>query len=297
MSSAMVTAKSSAMATAGQKPRRQEAGLPWLRGAATLACLKGSSLSTSARQLRPPPFVGVVGDADGLLRPDRLEAGALTVFVLQRVGLPGCLSGGGNGLKVFGVATGCTTAHEGAACMVDRPNTAAAITSPMTCSGVDPLSGLFRGLRARTAISAHRCRLPPATEIFVRHYRELALGHPHTVVLLATRPLTTPLGLGTHHSLAPLESILSLLTTAGFLCPRLFRGIDSFCRFCAATSSKKPGKPWSGPTKLPDRLSLAVRRLPADRFPILSTHPPIITGYDGARELERGLDVLLRGLG
>jgi hypothetical protein len=49
------------------------------------------------------------------------------------------------------------------------------------------------------------------------------------------------------------------------------------------------------PDESADLLALAVRRLPADNFLLLSTLPPVITGYDGAHELEHGLDILLRG--
>jgi hypothetical protein len=49
------------------------------------------------------------------------------------------------------------------------------------------------------------------------------------------------------------------------------------------------------PDESADLLALAVRRLPADDFLLLSTLPPVITGYDGAHELEHGLDILLRG--
>ncbi|WP_415973380.1 TetR/AcrR family transcriptional regulator C-terminal domain-containing protein [Rhodococcus sp. 077-4] len=132
--------------------------------------------------------------------------------------------------------------------------------------------------------------------IFARHYRELALEHPKTVILLATRPQSTPLGLGTTRSLRSLESILALMITAGFTAPEAlstYRLLRSFLRghLLSETQEMTENQDETG-----DRLSLALRRLPVDQFPLLSTLPPLITEYDGADELERGLDVLFDGL-
>src|SRR6202035_2076705 len=93
-----------------------------------------------------------------------------------------------------------------------------------------------------------------------RRYRALALAHPHVVPLIVTRPLATPLALRPLGTLRPLEDILTLLTRAGF--------------------------------SRPDALHL----FPISDSPLLRSLAPVLAGYDGAAELERGLDILLTGL-
>ncbi|MDZ7928965.1 TetR/AcrR family transcriptional regulator C-terminal domain-containing protein [Rhodococcus sp. NPDC076796] len=132
--------------------------------------------------------------------------------------------------------------------------------------------------------------------MFARHYRCLALEHPHAVILLSTRPHRTPLGLGTTRSLRSLESVLALLINAGFTAPEAlstYRLLKSFLRGHLLSETQEMPE---NPDETGDRLSLALRRLPVDEFPLLSTLPPLITAYDGAHELERGLDVLFAGL-
>jgi AcrR family transcriptional regulator len=132
---------------------------------------------------------------------------------------------------------------------------------------------------------------------FARHYRELALAHPHTVPLVVARPLSTPLGLGTHTSLLPLESMLALMAAAGFSAPESLSSYRLLMSFLRGHLLSEIQEQTERPDEAADLLELAVRRLPADHFLLLSTLPPIITGYDGAHELEHGLDILLRGLG
>ncbi|MDI6630487.1 TetR family transcriptional regulator [Rhodococcus sp. 15-725-2-2b] len=132
--------------------------------------------------------------------------------------------------------------------------------------------------------------------IFARHYRELALQHPHAAVLLTTCPQATPLGLGTPRSLASLENILILLTTAGFTLPEALTSYRLMISFLRGHLLSETQETTANPDETGDRLSLALRRLPIDTFPLLSTLPPLITEYDGALELELGLDVLFRGI-
>ncbi|WP_252342191.1 TetR/AcrR family transcriptional regulator C-terminal domain-containing protein [Rhodococcus sp. 14-2483-1-2] len=132
--------------------------------------------------------------------------------------------------------------------------------------------------------------------LFARQYRELALRHPHAAILLATRPPSTPLGLGTHSSLAPVDGILELLTTAGFTASDAISSYRSLLSYLRGHILSEAQETVERPEDTADRLRIAVRRFPADRFPLLSTFPPIVTDYDGDRELERGLDTLLHGL-
>ena len=50
------------------------------------------------------------------------------------------------------------------------------------------------------------------------------------------------------------------------------------------------------PDETDDLLRLGLHRLPIGEFPVLRSLAPVLAGYDGAAELERGLDILLTGL-
>jgi hypothetical protein len=50
------------------------------------------------------------------------------------------------------------------------------------------------------------------------------------------------------------------------------------------------------PEETDDLLRLGLHRLPLHEFPLLRSLAPDLANYDGAAELERGLDILLTGL-
>jgi hypothetical protein len=50
------------------------------------------------------------------------------------------------------------------------------------------------------------------------------------------------------------------------------------------------------PDETDDLLRLGLHRLPIGQFPLLRSLAPVLASYDGAAELERGLDILLAGL-
>jgi hypothetical protein len=50
------------------------------------------------------------------------------------------------------------------------------------------------------------------------------------------------------------------------------------------------------PDETDDLLRLGLHRLPIGQFPLLRSLAPVLAAYDGAAELERGLDILLTGL-
>ncbi len=50
------------------------------------------------------------------------------------------------------------------------------------------------------------------------------------------------------------------------------------------------------PDETDDLLRLGLHRLPIGEFPLLRSLAPVLAAYDGAAELERGLDILLTGL-
>ncbi len=129
-----------------------------------------------------------------------------------------------------------------------------------------------------------------------RHYRALALAHPHVVPLLVTRPLATPLALRPLGTLRPLEDILTLLTRAGFSgadALHIYRALFGFLHGHVLNELQELV---DNPDETDDLLRLGLHRLPIGQFPLLRGLAPVLAAYDGAAELERGLDILLTGL-
>src|SRR5487761_107891 len=129
-----------------------------------------------------------------------------------------------------------------------------------------------------------------------RNYRQLALDHPHVVPLLVTRPLATPLGPRPPGTLRPLEDILALLTRAGFSGPdalHIYRALFGFLHGHVLDELQELVE---NPDETDDLLRLGLHRLPIADFPLLRGLASVLASYDGAAELERGLDVLLTGL-
>jgi AcrR family transcriptional regulator len=129
-----------------------------------------------------------------------------------------------------------------------------------------------------------------------RAYRNLALAHPHVVPLLVTRPLATPLGLRPPGTLRPLEATLELLTRAGFAPVDALHVYRSFFGFLHGHVLDELQELVDNPAETDDLLRLGLHRLPLADFPILRSLAPTLASYDGALELERGLDILLTGL-
>jgi AcrR family transcriptional regulator len=132
--------------------------------------------------------------------------------------------------------------------------------------------------------------------IVARDYRRLALAHPNVVPLLVTRPLATPLGLRPPGTLRPLEDILALLTRAGFSGPdalHIYRALFGFLHGHVLNELQEIVE---NPDETDDLLRLGLYRLPIGEFPLLRGLAPVLAAYDGAAELERGLDILLTGL-
>jgi AcrR family transcriptional regulator len=129
-----------------------------------------------------------------------------------------------------------------------------------------------------------------------RDYRRLALAHPQVVPLLVTRPLGTPLGLRPPGTLRPLEDILSLLTSAGFSGPDALHIYRALFGFVHGHVLNELQELVDNPDETDDVLRLGLHRLPITEFPLLRSLAPTLAEYDGAAELERGLDILLTGL-
>jgi AcrR family transcriptional regulator len=129
-----------------------------------------------------------------------------------------------------------------------------------------------------------------------RSYRRLALAHPHVVPLIVTRPLATPLGLRPPGTLRPLEDILALLARAGFSGPdalHIYRALFGFLHGHVLNELQELVE---NPDETDDLLRLGLHRLPITEFPLLRGLASALATYDGAAELERGLDILLTGL-
>jgi AcrR family transcriptional regulator len=129
-----------------------------------------------------------------------------------------------------------------------------------------------------------------------RNYRALALAHPHVVPLLVTRPLATPLALRRLGTLRPLEDILTLLTRAGFTGPDALHIYRALFGFLHGHILDELQELIDNPDETDDLLRLGLHRLPIREFPLLRSLAPTLASYDGAAELEHGLDILLTGL-
>src|ERR1019366_2821477 len=129
-----------------------------------------------------------------------------------------------------------------------------------------------------------------------RDYRALALARPDVVPLLVTRPPATPLALRPQGTLRPLEDVLTLLTRAGFSGPdalHIYRALFGFLHGHVVNELQELVEK---PEETDDLLRLGLHRLPIGEFPLLRSLASVLAGYDGAAELERGLDILLAGL-
>ncbi|MFC0446807.1 TetR/AcrR family transcriptional regulator C-terminal domain-containing protein [Rhodococcus jostii] len=129
-----------------------------------------------------------------------------------------------------------------------------------------------------------------------RGFRRLALAHPQVVPLLVTRPLSTPLGLRPLGTLRPLENILTLLTAAGFTDADALHVYRALFGFLYGHVLNELQELVESPDESDDLLRLGLHRLPIGEFPRLRGLAPVLASYDGAAELERGLDILLSGL-
>ncbi len=130
-----------------------------------------------------------------------------------------------------------------------------------------------------------------------RGFRRLALAHPQVVPLLVTRPLSTPLGLRPLGTLRPLENILGLLTKAGFTDADALHVYRALFGFLYGHVLNELQELVERPDESDDLLRLGLHRLPIGEFPLLRGGlAPVLASYDGAAELERGVDILLAGL-
>jgi AcrR family transcriptional regulator len=131
---------------------------------------------------------------------------------------------------------------------------------------------------------------------FARAFRGIAIAHPHVVPLLVTRPLATPLALRPLGTLRPLEDTLALLTRAGFSDVEALHVYRSFQGLLYGHVLNELQELVENPEETDDLLRLGLHRLPVKEFPLLRGLASALTSYDGAAELEQGLDILIDGL-
>ena len=127
-------------------------------------------------------------------------------------------------------------------------------------------------------------------------FRRLALAHPNVVALLVTRPLATPLGQRPPGMLRPLEDVLALLTSAGFSGPdalHIYRVLFGYLHGHILTELQEVIE---RPEETDDVLRLGLHRLAVTEFPQVRALASVLASYDGAAELDRGLDLLFFGL-
>ncbi|MDP9239059.1 MAG: TetR/AcrR family transcriptional regulator C-terminal domain-containing protein, partial [Actinomycetota bacterium] len=106
----------------------------------------------------------------------------------------------------------------------------------------------------------------------------------------------TPLALRPQGTLRPLEDVLTLLTRAGFSgsdALHVYRALFGFLHGHVLTELQELVEK---PDETDDLLRLGLHRLPIGEFPLLRSLAPVLASYDGATELDRGLDILLTGL-
>nr|WP_083873209.1 TetR/AcrR family transcriptional regulator C-terminal domain-containing protein [Nocardia testacea] len=129
-----------------------------------------------------------------------------------------------------------------------------------------------------------------------REFRRVALAHPRVVPLLVTRPLATPLGQRPPAVVRPLEDMLALLTRAGYTVVDALHIYRALFGFLYGHVLNELQEIVERPEETDDLLRLGLYRLPIGEFPLVRGLAPVLAAYDGAVELERGLDILLAGL-
>jgi AcrR family transcriptional regulator len=225
--------------------------------------------------MNPPPAARPAGDAasgNGKITRERVQAAALAIID-----------------------------RDGADALSMRRLARALDRNPMTLYRHAPdkaalLDGIAENVLAQLHVDSAAPDWAGQLRAVARRFRALALAHPHVVPLIVTRPLATPLGLRPAGTLRPLEDILALLTRAGFSEPdalHIYRALFGFLHGHVLDELQELVE---NPEETDDLLRLGLHRLPITDFPLLRSLAPALAAYDGAAELERGLDILLTGL-
>lgn len=158
------------------------------------------------------------------------------------------------------------------------------------------LDGVAESVLAELSVDTTDADWAAQLRTVARQFRGLALAHPNVVPLLVTRPLATPIAMRPLGTLRPLEAILELLIRAGFSEVEALHVYRSFYGFIQGHVLNELQELVENHEETDDLLRLGLHRLPIREFPRLRSLAPVLAAYDGAAELERGMDILLTGL-
>jgi AcrR family transcriptional regulator len=127
-------------------------------------------------------------------------------------------------------------------------------------------------------------------------FRRIALAHPNAVPLLVTRSVTGPLALRPLGTLRPLEELLEVFIGAGFDPRGALHATRLFTGFLYGHIQDELQQQVPDPDETDDLLRLGLHRLPITQFPRLRSLATVLATYDGAAELDEGLDIVIAGL-
>jgi len=127
-------------------------------------------------------------------------------------------------------------------------------------------------------------------------FRALALAHPNLAPLMMTRPLATPLAMRPLGTLRPFEALLDLFVGVGFDGRGALHAYRLYMGFLYGQVLNELQERVPAPDESKDLLWLGLQRLPVRECPRLRALAGELAVYDGARELDEGLDVILAGL-
>ncbi len=111
-----------------------------------------------------------------------------------------------------------------------------------------------------------------------------------------TRPVAAPLALRPLGTLSPLEELLELFVGAGFDERGALHASRLFIGFLYGHMLNELQEQVLDPDETDDLLRLGLHRLPAREFPRIRALAAELATYDGAAELDEGLDIVLAGL-
>ena len=158
------------------------------------------------------------------------------------------------------------------------------------------LDGVAESVLAELSVDTADADWSGQLRTVARQFRALALAHPNVVPLLVTRPLATPIAMRPLGTLRPLEAILEMLIRAGFSDVDALHVYRSFYGFIQGHVLNELQEIVENQEETDDLLRLGLHRLPIREFPRLRSLASVLAAYDGAAELERGMDMLLTGL-
>ena len=127
-------------------------------------------------------------------------------------------------------------------------------------------------------------------------FRRIALAHPKAVPLLVARSVTGPLALRPLGTLRPLEELLEVFIGAGFDPHGALHATRLFTGFLYGHIQDELQQQVPDPDETDDLLRLGLHRLPITQFPRLRSLATVLATYDGAAELDEGLDIVTAGL-